>query len=399
MQSHLSISPSLSNTIISELEQLLLSPVTPVTTSILLHNVEQLEQQQSHQFFSEILYQRITLTKQIDPTTQILNIAGVIASKNYEKALNIEIEAWPGYYYLLERLAIKYFDNWAIFWCQYEIHKLTSKYKDQTSYNHQLTLNEDDYFSVIIPDIACNDNLYLTLHHHAPMKLSDAVVLINLSTFVMQHKWYEMLDIIKLSSYGEHFLLLTNNHENISIIVSTARIQQWQDANQWLYFSPFFRTPQWELCLPKNINLICKELNLFNENYQPITKCYNSFEDHFNENILYKDKVCEILRLTVSGTRLQAMFYLYLAQKNINQLLDSKKYALAYTIIEQPLMIRFYESLSNNEYISIANQDLNDTGHLTYKGLWVISNLNKKLSTMSFRNYKKSLKLLSRTNI
>ncbi len=74
------------------------------------------------------------------------------------------------------------------------------------------------------------------------------------------------------------------------------------------------------------------------------------------------------------------MFYLYLAQKNINQLLDSKKYALAYTIIEQPLMIRFYESLSNNEYISIANQDLNDTGHLTYKGLWVISNLNKNLA-------------------
>ncbi len=66
-----------------------------------------------------------------------------------------------------------------------------------------------------------------------------------------------------------------------------------------LFFAFFSNATMGIQCLPKNINLICKELNLFNENYQPITKCYNSFKNHFNENILYKDKVCEILRLTV----------------------------------------------------------------------------------------------------
>ena len=70
------------------------------------------------------------------------------------------------------------------------------------------------------------------------------------------------------------------------------------------------------------------------------------------------------------------------------QHLDELGYRLTFTIIEQPWMIRFYNTLQLNGYFHTSRKDLNDTGRFTYKGAWVVPNLRKELDSLCFRKYK-----------
>ena len=69
--------------------------------------------------------------------------------------------------------------------------------------------------------------------------------------------------------------------------------------------------------------------------------------------------------------------------------LHTQNFEIAFVVIEQPFMIKYYESLPTNAYCHISRNALSDSGFSTYKGLWLIKNLNNELQRSDFRKYKK----------
>jgi acyl homoserine lactone synthase len=53
------------------------------------------------------------------------------------------------------------------------------------------------------------------------------------------------------------------------------------------------------------------------------------------------------------------------------------------------MAISYYKSLENDLFLSIGKGDLQDTGNLTYKGLWNIKKLSDQLNHSDYRKYKK----------
>ncbi|MDE1334267.1 acyl-homoserine-lactone synthase [Vibrio aestuarianus] len=351
---------------------------------------KQVEKNISNSICHDLLFSRLSITHQIDPSTKKLNIAGCVKSPAYKQSLTHKVANWPEEYHLLEKLIHREFLNLAQFWCEFEIYKIKSKYPESENNEYKkLPLLEEAYHSKIVEDIQSSQELYYTLHHTQPMSLSDAVLLMNLSTFIADKGWYEMLESLTISSTGRHFILLTKTNESISTIVGSARIQQWDERHHWLSFSPFFNNEDWQLCLPSDIRNRCLQTKIFKDNYVPNCDSVYSFEKNFIENILEKNRICEVIRLSVSGTDQECTFYLFLTQKYLMRELDKRGFSIAYTIIEQPWMMNFYQGLKLNSYFSSSYKNLNDTGRNTYKGFWIIPNLKTELNNTSFKNYKK----------
>ncbi|MCW8334352.1 acyl-homoserine-lactone synthase [Vibrio paucivorans] len=341
--------------------------------------------------FSTILQARVEITYQIAPYTKNFNIAGIVETEAFQSAKLRKIDHWPVEYLLLEQLATTCFGNWAAFWCEYEIYKIKSQ--NPAKELHDLSIpfpsNEESYTSQVIPKIETSQRQYFTRHHYAPLALNDAISLINLCTFVAELKWYEMLATLDLSRTGCHFILeYQPDSLTHPVIVSSAKIQGWSDSSQWLYFTPFFKPDNWQLCLPESFEKKYIDSEVLQPDFKPRLESAKNFEKHFWDSLHKTDKICEVLRLTVSGNMQQCAFYLYLAQKHIMQYLDEQGYRLTFTIIEQPWMIRFYNTLQLNGYFHTSRKDLNDTGRYTYKGVWVIPNLRKELDSVCFREYK-----------
>lgn len=352
--------------------------------------VEIIEKNISPSLCYELLSCRLAITKKIDPTTETLNITGCMKSPAYQQSLTHEVHNWPKEYHLLEKLIHQHFLNLAQFWCEFEIYKIKSKYPENEDNKHKKSpLLEEAYHSKIVEDIQSSRELYYTLHHTQPMSLSDAILLMNLSTLIADKGWYEMLENLTISSTGRHFILLTKTNEPIFTIVASARIQLWNERHNWLSFSPFFSNEDWQLCLPSDIIHRCLQTKIFKENYIPNFDSVYSFEKKFIDNILEKKRICEIIRLSVSGNLQECIFYLFLVQKNIIRELDERGFYMAFLIIEQPWLLNFYQEFELNGYFSSSYKNLNDTGRKTYKGFWIIPNLKNDLMNTSFKDYKK----------
>ncbi|WGW01598.1 acyl-homoserine-lactone synthase [Vibrio sp. YMD68] len=353
-----------------------------------------IEKTLSNQFCETILIDRLQLAYSLDPSAETLSIATSLKTRAYQQALDINIKSWPDEYKSLEKSAIQRFGHWAQFWCEYEIFKIKQGYPYEADHRpRSLSLSEENYHSEFIERIESVDTPYQTLHHEVPVTLSDAIVLINLSTLVLHSQWYEILLNLDLSRQGSHFLMTTTNDypylNKAKTIVSSARVQNWQESENWLYFTPFFRNHHWQLCLPNNLNQRCLELELFDSTFHFEGHCNQSFEDRFSAHILDKTFVCEVLRLTVSGSNTQGAFFLFLAQKKLMRYLMNKNIKLAYTIIEQPWMIHFYETLRQGGYLPSSFRNIDHSDRHTYKGFWVIPNLCNELENTNFHSYKR----------
>ncbi|CAH8205959.1 acyl-homoserine-lactone synthase [Vibrio aestuarianus] len=351
--------------------------------------VELIEKNISPSICYELLSCRLAITKKIDQTTEKLNIAGCIKSPAYKQSLTHEVPDWPKEYHLLEKIIHRDFLNIAQFWCEFEIYKIKSKYPENEDNKHKkLPLLEEAYHSKIVENIQLSQKLYYTLHHTQPMSLSDAILLMNLSTFIADKGWYEMLESLTISSTGRHFILLTKTNESISTIVGSARIQLWNERHAWLSFSPFFTNEGWQPCIHDSIINSPLLTKVFKTSCIPKLDSIHSFEKYFDDKILKKNHICEVIRLSISGTVQECIFYLFLTQKHLIRELDERGFYMAYVIIEQPWLMNFYQELELNGYLSSSYKNLNDTGRNTYKGFWIIPNLKSELNNTSFKDYK-----------
>ncbi|MDF9398734.1 acyl-homoserine-lactone synthase [Vibrio sp. 1180_3] len=351
---------------------------------------KQVEKNISNSICHDLLFSRLSITHQIDPSTKKLNIAGCVKSPAYKQSLTHKVANWPEEYHLLEKLIHREFLNLAQFWCEFEIYKIKSKYPESENNEYKkLPLLEEAYHSKIVEDIQSSQELYYTLHHTQPMSLSDAVLLMNLSTLIADKGWYEMLESLTISSTGRHFILLEKTSEPICTIVGSARIQLWNERHNWLSFSPFFTNEGWQPCIPDSIKNSPIHAKIFKTSCIPKLDSIHSFEKYFDETILKKNHICEVIRLSVSGTVQECIFYLFLTQKHLIRELDAMGFYMAYVIIEQPWLMNFYQELELDCYFSISYKNLNDTERNTYKGFWIIPNLKTELNNTSFKNYKK----------
>lgn len=348
----------------------------------------------SNHFFKHVLNERLSQVCVKNTSLRFKNIATQLKSPHYFACVDHPLANEPAQWHHLEIIALKLFDDWAQAWCAFNIWQIERKYQQQP---HALRLNttpdfsqnEEDYIDGVIEEIENHPNLYYTLHCQYALELPDAAMLINLSTFVWEQHWYEMLYEIDVSARGTHFVLAQIIAKlPLPVIVSTAKVNQNTNANNWLYFSPFFQTNCWQLMNQDRVKKRLVELNLLSSAAcLPDTSSAN-YENTLWRNLTDHDKCCEIIRLTVSGKQNHKIFYLYLSQKRLMAQLQTLGFKIAFVVIEQPLMVHYYQSIQECAYLPLSHNETSDSGFTTYKGLWFIDQLNKALSECNYRSYK-----------
>ncbi|MCG9724583.1 acyl-homoserine-lactone synthase [Vibrio brasiliensis] len=359
---------------------------------VLFTKIDTLFGENSEQFFQQVLDERVRLTCEGDPTLNGKNIATKLMSPYYFASVKNPLPIGNNDWHQIEQQALFIFDNWGQAWCSYKIWKLKKQYSSPLGlaldpHAASRTRCEEDYFDSVIDNIESHQELYYTMHCKQPMLLPDAIVLINLATFVLQHHWYEMLYEIDISRFGTHFILACQTTESSPpLIVASAKINHHAHADQWLYFSPFFQTDAWQL-LPTN--KVIDQLTQHNLLKGPVVGgCSTQFENSLWQQITRPEECCEIVRLTVSGNQTEMIFFLYLAQKRLMEQLVALRYQIAFVVIEQPLMIQYYLSQGEAVYTRLSASHVSDSEFATYKGLWFIEPLNQALAQSSFKHYK-----------
>ena len=355
--------------------------------------IDSLPNSNKRALFEDILNQRLNQITEHSLNTASLNIAGKLSCSIYLETMSQQEGRLTATQFQIEQLALAFFDGIADLWCEYEIHCLLNK-QTHPSYEYSpfsvtLSYDESCYRSQLINNVEQETKRYYTLYSSAPLLLSEAILLSNLCTFIKQHKWYEMLYSLELSTQGTHFLLMTESTQaHIPLLVSTARIQYWHQRHDWLYFSAFFQSSVWQPYIEDNFEEKLRQHIKLNSHGCIDANSITTLDSSMSELISDKKQICEILRLTTSGNSMQCTFIIYLAQKHIMALLNERNFTLGFVVIEQPLMMYYYASLSEGEYLYTAISNLQDTGNPTYKGLWLIDKLHRQLSQTTYKEYK-----------
>jgi len=286
----------------------------------------------------------------------------------------------------IEEQAIALFGNLLCCWAEYEKFLITHQAQAPYCSTTSLSKDENRYHSEIVSAIEHDSRLFHTLHHHEALRLSEAIRLINLDIFIIEQKWYEMLFCLDLSSRGCHFILTTNAESGSPLLVSSALIQDWSQRKNWLSFDGFFDTPNWQPCTQQHDGQSLLATGVFNQQILGEIQCEN--EQDFARYLKEPDAICEVLRLTVSGTKAMRFALLYLCQKHLMKRLVESGKKLTFTIIEQPLMLDFYYSLDTVCYVNRTCRDINQTGVITYKGFWLNEALHHAFEQCTFSRYK-----------
>ncbi|MGF1743124.1 acyl-homoserine-lactone synthase [Vibrio profundum] len=358
--------------------------------------LDQYVQKHGASIFTTVLNARRKQIIQSAPHYESCNLATIFSHENYRELAKQPISHAPEIYSVIESLSLKYSPHWLEFWCEFSIYSLKEKYKTPTHCSPmKLTVDNDHaYQSEIVGHIENDKRLFSTLHHTSAMTLSDAISLINLDVFVRQKQWYEMLICMELSQSGEHFILSTCTEDSeYPILVSSALIQSWEKRHNWLSYQSFFQNSQWKLNLSNDGLDILNNSELFSP---PLNMKYKSvlhFEQDFQKKLNNTSHLCEVLRLTVSGSIRQRVYFLYLAQKRLMAELVQMGYKFSLTIIEQPLMLRFYSRLQTKGYFNTSYQYINGASQATHKGVWNTSCLSKEFESIRFSQYKSLVSL------
>ncbi|EDP58026.1 acyl-homoserine-lactone synthase [Vibrio sp. AND4] len=290
----------------------------------------------------------------------------------------------------LEIVVSQCFMHWLEFWCECEIRAIKQKslINNQPISQLSLPLEDEAYYGILIDELEHSDMMVRTPSHANIMSISDAVTLTNLELFIKGKKWYEMLPLLSMSQTGKHFVLLKKvNSEEANVLVSSMLVQDWDNRDSWLSHAPQFSNSKWNYCLT---NLECSNLehlgvleSITSLNIQSIEE----FDNTFKKALKDKHKVCEILRLAISGNTRQKLFFIYLTQKKLAQVLYTHGYKVSFTVIDQPFILDFYSNLKEGGYCSLGFCDLNNNKTLTYRGFWNITNLNAEFNKLSFYDY------------
>ena len=295
----------------------------------------------------------------------------------------------------LEEAVGQCYMHWLDFWCECEIAAIKAKSPlNSSSISHiDLPINDSAYYGAIIEQIEDDPLLVQTPSHPQGMPISDAIALSNLEVFIKGEKWFEMLPLLHLSQAGKHFILLKHPvDEAFPTLVSSALIQDWSKNDTWLSYAPPFSNEQWQYCLPNYGYDELAGLQLFTPT--TLSKCYSlpEFDQQFQLQLSDKDALCEVLRLTVSGNIQQKLYFLYLAQKELMSVLHQLGYKIGFTIIEQPFMLQFYQTIEPNAYFHSGYCELNDDGTTIYRGFWNFEMMVKAFNDVDFRSYKRAVR-------
>ncbi|ACH66680.1 autoinducer synthase [Aliivibrio fischeri MJ11] len=308
----------------------------------------------------------------------------------------------PKIYFHIEQLAIKFFGCLLKCSTEFEIFKLIHKPNvllnhdsETVSKNTTSTIIDEKYHYELVPDISEDERFFHTEFSDQPLPLSDAIVLINIATFVKEHKWYEMLNHLDISSKGEHFILYQYTENNLyPTIISSALIQTTSNKHEWLFFDGFFQNTKWKPNLENDGLLSLTKATSMTPltRSQFIDKTSDEIENDLFYSILDKTKVCEAIRLTISGSKSKANYHLYLAQKGLAMALKESGRDAVFTIIEKPAMVLFYKAMNllaptQSPYVFTSEQDVNKTGIITYKGIWLLKNASSAFNQYSFKAY------------
>ncbi|PQJ59254.1 acyl-homoserine-lactone synthase [Vibrio jasicida] len=295
----------------------------------------------------------------------------------------------------LELVASQCFTHWLEFWCECEIAAIKTKppVQEISTISTKLPFEDSAYYGAMIERIEDAQLMVKTPSHSQAISLSDAVTLSNLELFIQGEKWYEMLPLLSLSQTGKHFILLKHpDNEAVPTLVASALVQDWAIHNRWLSYAPQFSNEQWHYCLPNHGYEELTRLQLFTSS--TLLKCYSLLEFDREFKLLLSDtqSVCEVLRLTVSGNAQQKLYFLYLAQKELMNVLYQAGYKVGFTIIEQPFMLNFYQSIDKKAYFHSGYCDLNNDGKETYRGFWNFEMMVKAFNQTDFRAYKRAVR-------
>ncbi|EKO3671819.1 acyl-homoserine-lactone synthase [Vibrio metschnikovii] len=290
---------------------------------------------------------------------------------------------------LLEQIVGEYYPHWLDFWCECEIATIkANSVIDTTAGDIELPLEDQAYYGLLIDNIENSDLLVTTPSHPQKMLIKEAITLSNLELFIQGEKWYEMLPLLSLSQMGKHFVLLKYpNNGKVPTLVASMLVQDWASNQTWLSYAPQFSNPQWQFCLPTQGYDVLSSLPIF----QPaLSKCDSlpEFDRQFRLRLSAKNRVCEVLRFTVSGNAKQKLYFVYLAQKEIIRLLCLAGYKVSLFATAQPFILNFYQSIEQNAYFYFGYCDLNNNGIKTYRCFWNIEIINKVFNHIYFLDYK-----------
>ena len=296
---------------------------------------------------------------------------------------------------LLEKAASQCYVSWLDFWCECEIAviKARSPLSDPANSRIELPIKDSAYYGAIIEHIESDSLMVQTPCHPQAMPINDAIALSNLEIFIKGEKWYEMLPLLHLSQSGKHFILLKHPvDEAFPTLVSSALLQDWSTKDTWLSYAPPFSNEHWQYSMPLRSYDELTRLKLFTP--PDLSQCNSivQFDHHFQLQISDTLVLCEILRLTVNGNTTQKLFFLYLAQKEMINLLYQANYKIGFTIIDQPLILDFYKAIGPQAYFHLGVCDLNGNGTKTYRGLWNIKLMLRAFEQVNFRDYRRMLR-------
>ena len=348
-------------------------------------------------FFQTIADLRMKQAVEQSPALQETNIKTKMNSPQYAKCIQSPIADKPEPWFEVEKQLLTFFGNWAEAWCAFNIwnihHKYHTKNKSSVNYNNfEDSQDEQLFIDFVVQRVEEHSNLYYSPHSPYPMLLPDIILLTNLYTLVWEQHWYEILYKMEISLMGTHFILAQqNNNLDFPVVVSTALINTYENSEDWLSFAPFFRADYWHSINQNKLTKEFERLEILPDmvKFSDI-KSYEEFESSLWHSIEKKSKCCEVIRLTVAGNTRQRIFLLYLCQKRLMQQLHNFGFDVAFTIIEQPLMLHYYQSLTDNEYIPFSYCKLTPESakSVTHKGIWVVDKLKHALSQCRYQHYK-----------
>ncbi|NGN97424.1 autoinducer synthase [Grimontia sp. S25] len=312
----------------------------------------------------------------------------------------------PSLFLYIERTAIAFYGDILMCWAEFKAFQINQQAKRhlQAHYDEQCPPSGSEenvsemYRYEVVEDIRNDERLFLTSHSLYPMTLSLANVLINLETFVKQQHWYEMLYYLDISASGEHFILYQDIGGQAPLLLSSALIQRYEQHDNWLTFDPFFQTDSWTLTLSNEKISTLEQSGIFSNrlksklNMQSVEK----FDYSLLRAVTQKQAVCEIIRMAISGPREKLNHVLYLTLKYLTLKLADIGLEVAYTIVEQPSILGFYQSVNNDSknilpYVALCQQQVAGTALTTYQGVVFTGPMSQAFEENSFRDYNKRI--------
>lgn len=364
---------------------------------------------QNHYFdlFEKIISYRLNEISQMQPPETPRGNLYTTLTSSLAKSINgiRPIKNLPDLFLHIERTAIAYYGDILMCWAEFKAHQINEQAKQRLQrHNEQWAVpdgersEQERYRYEVVEDIRHDERLFMTSHSPYPMTLSQANVLINLETFVKQQHWYEMLYYLNISASGEHFILFQEQGENPPLLLSSALIQRYAHHDNWLTFDPFFQTDNWTLTLSNEKIDTLEKSGIFSKRLKNKinTESIEKFDYSLLRAVTHKSAVCEIIRMAISGPREKLNHVLYLTLKYLTLKLADIGLEVAYTIVEQPSILGFYQSINNDSkhflpYVALCQQKVAGTTLTTYQGIVFTGPMSQAFEKNSFRDYNKRI--------